>query len=126
MFDVCLLEAKNRLFEFDHQQMNTFKFVRCSKYDVRVCSIFDEMVYDPSLLIFLKQIMSSFRFGEFSRTLFSSNSISSYFRPLIAKGDLKTGYSSGPEIDDSRLHSVGELAPSKSVVVLNGQGQHEV
>ena len=26
----------------------------------------------------------------------------------------------------SRLHSVGELAPSKSVVVLNGQGQHEV
>ena len=48
MFDVCLLGAKNRLFEFDHQQMNTFKFVRCSKNDVRVRSMFDEMVFDPS------------------------------------------------------------------------------
>ena len=27
------------MFEFDHQQMNTFEFVRCSKNDVRVCSI---------------------------------------------------------------------------------------
>ena len=49
-FDVRSFEAKNRVFEFDHQQMNTFEFVRCSKNDVRVRSMFDEMVFDPSLL----------------------------------------------------------------------------
>ena len=43
-------EAKNRVFEFDHQQMNLFEFVRCSKNDVRVRSMFDKMVFDPSLL----------------------------------------------------------------------------
>ena len=31
-------------FEFNHQQMNTFEFVRCSKNDVRVCLMFDKMV----------------------------------------------------------------------------------
>ena len=30
--------------------MNTFKFVRCSKNDVRVQSMFDKMVFDPSLI----------------------------------------------------------------------------
>ena len=35
-FDVRSFEAKNRVFEFDHQQMNTFEFVRCSKNDVGV------------------------------------------------------------------------------------------
>ena len=30
-FDVRSFEAKNRVFEFDHQQMNMFEFVRCSK-----------------------------------------------------------------------------------------------
>ena len=30
--------------------MNTFEFVQCSKNDVRVCSMFDKMVFDPSLL----------------------------------------------------------------------------
>ena len=49
-FDVQPFEAKNRVFEFDHQQMNTFEFVRCSKNDVRVRSMFDKMVFDPSLL----------------------------------------------------------------------------
>ena len=29
--------------------MNTFEFVRCSKNDVRVRSMFDKMVFDPSL-----------------------------------------------------------------------------
>ena len=29
-FDVRSFEAKNRVFEFNHQQMNTFEFVRCS------------------------------------------------------------------------------------------------
>ena len=48
-FDVRSFEAKNRVFEFDHQQMNTFEFVRCSKNDVRVRSMFDKMVFDPSL-----------------------------------------------------------------------------
>ena len=31
--------------------MNTFKFLRCSKNDVRVRSMFDKMVFDPSLLV---------------------------------------------------------------------------
>ena len=48
-FDVRSFEAKNRVFEFDHQQMNMFEFVRCSKNDVRVRSMFDKMVFDPSL-----------------------------------------------------------------------------
>ena len=50
-FDVRSFEAKNRVFEFDHQQMNMFEFVRCSKNDVRVRSMFDKMVFDPSLKI---------------------------------------------------------------------------
>ena len=48
-FDVRSFKAKNRVFEFDHQQMNMFEFVRCSKNDVRVRSMFDKMVFDPSL-----------------------------------------------------------------------------
>ena len=48
-FDVRSFEVKNRVFEFDHQQMNIFEFVRCSKNDVRVQSMFDKMVFDPSL-----------------------------------------------------------------------------
>ena len=39
------------MFEFDRQQMNTFKFVGCLKNDVRVCSMFNKMVFDPSLEI---------------------------------------------------------------------------
>ena len=35
MFDVCFFKAKNRLFEFD----------RCSKNDVGVRLMFDEMVF---------------------------------------------------------------------------------
>ena len=46
MFDRS--NAKNRVFEFDYHKMNMFEFVRCSKNNVRVCSIFDKMVYDPS------------------------------------------------------------------------------
>ena len=49
-FDVRSFEAKNRVFEFDHQQMNMFEFVRCSKNDVGVRSMFDKMVFDPSLV----------------------------------------------------------------------------
>ena len=48
-FDVRSFEAKNRVFELDHPYMNTFKFIRCSKNDVRVCSMFDKMVLDLSL-----------------------------------------------------------------------------
>ena len=48
-FDVCSFKAKNRVFEFDSQQMVTFEFVRYSKNDVRVRSMFDKMVFDPSL-----------------------------------------------------------------------------
>ena len=39
MFDVRSFYAKNRMFEFDYQKMNTFKSVRFSKNDVGVCSI---------------------------------------------------------------------------------------
>ena len=49
MFDICSFKAKNRVFEFDHQQMNMFEFVLCSKNNVRVRSMFDKMVFDPSL-----------------------------------------------------------------------------
>ena len=49
MFDVRLFEAKIQAFEFDHQLMNMFEFVQCSKNDVRVCSIFVKMELDPSL-----------------------------------------------------------------------------
>ena len=48
-FNVRSFKARNRVFEFDHQQMNMFEFVRCSKNDVRVRSMFDKMVFDPSL-----------------------------------------------------------------------------
>ena len=53
-FDVQSFEAKNRVSEFDCQQMNTFEFVQCSKNDVRVCSTFDKTAFDPSLLVFSK------------------------------------------------------------------------
>ena len=49
-FDVRSFEAKNRVFEFYYQQMNTFEFVRCSKNDVQVRSMFDKIVFDPSLI----------------------------------------------------------------------------
>ena len=48
--DVRSFKAKNRVFEFDDQQMNMFKFVRCSKNDVRVRSMFDKKVFDTSLV----------------------------------------------------------------------------
>ena len=48
-FDVGSFKAKNRVSEFNHQQMNMFKFVRCSKNDVRVRSMFEKTVFDPSL-----------------------------------------------------------------------------
>ena len=38
------------VFEFDHQQINAFEFVRCSKNNFRVRSMFDKMVFDPSLI----------------------------------------------------------------------------
>ena len=50
-FDVRSFEAKNRVFMFDRQQINTFEFVRCSKNDVQVRSMFDKTVFDPSLLL---------------------------------------------------------------------------
>ena len=61
-FDVRSFEAKNRVFEFDYQQMNTFEFVRCSKNDVRVRSMFDKLVFDPSLIFrYQKEQLSSLR-----------------------------------------------------------------
>ena len=43
------IEAKNRLSEVNHQNMNTFESVWCSKNNVWVHSMFDEMVFNPSL-----------------------------------------------------------------------------
>ena len=37
------------MFEFDHQLMNMFEFVRSSKDDDRVCVMFVRIVFDPSL-----------------------------------------------------------------------------
>ena len=50
--DVQSFEAKNRVFQFDYQPINMFEFIRCLKNDVRVRSMFDKMVFDPSLVIF--------------------------------------------------------------------------
>ena len=50
-FDVRSFEAKNRVFQFHHQQMNTLEFVRCLKNYVRVGSMFDKMMFDTSLVI---------------------------------------------------------------------------
>ena len=47
MFDRS--KPKNRVFEFNEKKMNMFEFVQCSKNDVRVRSMFDKMVFDPSL-----------------------------------------------------------------------------
>ena len=59
MIDVQSFEAKNRVFEFDHQEMNTFKFVRYSKNDVQVCSMLDKVMFDL-LLHFGFTIMTRF------------------------------------------------------------------
>ena len=53
MFNVRSFEAKNRVFGLDHQWMNMLEFVRCSKNDVQVRSMFDNMVFDPSLRVYL-------------------------------------------------------------------------
>ena len=45
-FDVRLFMAKNRVFKFDHQKMNTFESIRCSKNGVWVCSMFHKMVFE--------------------------------------------------------------------------------
>ena len=58
MFDDRSLEAKIQAFKFDHQYMNKFDFVRCSGSDAWVLSMFDKMVFDPSLL-FLAMSKSS-------------------------------------------------------------------
>ena len=50
MFEVRSFEAKNRVFEFNEKNMNMFEFVQCSKNDVRVRSMFDKMMFDPSLV----------------------------------------------------------------------------
>ena len=47
-FDVRSFEAKNRVFEFDHQHMNMFEFVRCLKNDVRVSLLSDLIKYSKS------------------------------------------------------------------------------
>ena len=51
MFEVlCLINRSQKwVFEFNYQKMNTFEFIRCSKNDVRVRTMFDKMVFDPSL-----------------------------------------------------------------------------
>ena len=49
MFDVLSFEAKSQ-FESDYQLMKMFESVRCSKNDVRVRSMFNKMVFDPSLI----------------------------------------------------------------------------
>ena len=59
-FDVRSFEAKNRVFEFDHQYMNMFEFVQCSKNDVRVRSMYIKMVFDLSLII-SRRILTLFR-----------------------------------------------------------------
>ena len=48
-----ILNSRNDLFDvcpkFGCFKMNMFWFVQCSKTDVQVSSMFDKMVFDPSL-----------------------------------------------------------------------------
>ena len=51
MFDVHLFKAKNRLFEFNYQKMNTFEFISCLKNDVQLCwmsNLFSKSVNGPN------------------------------------------------------------------------------
>ena len=50
MFDVRSIEAKNRVLEFNYQNMNMFEYIQCSKNDVLVSSMFDKMVFDSTLV----------------------------------------------------------------------------
>ena len=49
-FNVRLLGANDKVFEFDYQKMNMYECIRCSKDYVSLRSMYDEMVFDPSLL----------------------------------------------------------------------------
>ena len=42
MWDFSSFEAKNRVFEVDHQWMNTFQFFRCLRNDVQISSMFNK------------------------------------------------------------------------------------
>ena len=55
MFNVLKFEAKNSVFEFDFQQMNTLDFVSYLKDDVRACLMLDKMVFLDSSCISLLQ-----------------------------------------------------------------------
>ena len=59
MLDVRSFEAKNWGLEFDHQYMNRFELARSLKNDVRVCSMFNKMVFDPSLHEIIINIFTS-------------------------------------------------------------------
>ena len=41
-----LWKQRNRVFEFDYQQMNTLELVQCSKNDIRIRSMFDKLDSD--------------------------------------------------------------------------------
>ena len=77
MFDVPLLEAKIQVFEFDHQQMNTFEFVGYSKNDVQVHLMVDKIVLDPSLPVrtCLQKSNLLILFGKFPLTSFNIMSL---------------------------------------------------
>ena len=64
--------------------MNMFKFVRCSKNDVRVRSMLDKMVFDPSLANPFDLVLNPFFFGRSeTRDTASANPIVRY-----TKGDI--------------------------------------
>ena len=50
------LVNRSIVFEMDHQKMNMFEFVRCSKNDVRVRSMFDKMVFATDCNIFIIEV----------------------------------------------------------------------
>ena len=64
-FDVRLFEAKNRVFEFDHLQMNMF--VRCSNNDIRIRLMFDKMVR-PITIVFSNTFLMGPKLLSFSDT----------------------------------------------------------
>ena len=44
-FEIQLFEAKNRVFEFDYQTINTFEYVPCSKNYGQVCLMFGKVMF---------------------------------------------------------------------------------
>ena len=72
VFDPSLFEAKMRVVELGYQKMNMFELVRCSKIDVQVRSMYDEMVFDTSIDAFFLNIFREYLHNKMKNHLKST------------------------------------------------------